>query len=215
SLEFVSLDAAGNESLPTVVSYDLDTEAEPVLGLTAKEVNHSVELEWTPVVNVDNDFAAYLIFRSDEDFTSTEGMTAFWIDTDLNADSYIDRNGLPGETYYYGIVMVDQLGNQSPEPISTVSITMREGHHTAVRWVVGTDQIPENASYDLYLSANQISLVPTPPLGAKVYEGSVIADGKEYYWQMQFTPSNEVAAENTKWSAFVNDSYIYEDTISP
>lgn len=212
-LAFTVRDEAGNESLPTNVSYVLDTTVEDVTNLTATEVDHHVEVDWTPIVNTE-DFAAYILYRSDEPITSTEDLLAFEVLENAETDQFVDVNVEPGETYYYGIATIDALGNRSLDPVPVAAVTLAEGQRTMMSWVVGNEEVPAGASYDFYVSASPMVL-PESGAGVEVYEGSFVATGREYFWRVEFLPAVTAPSADTVWSAFLHDSASDDSPLSP
>ncbi len=85
-------------------------------GLEAVAGDHTIDLSWQP--NSELDLAGYYVTRNES------GALAILSETPLQAPAFQDKTGVPGHTYRYTVVAVDQAGNRSP-PSESVAISVR------------------------------------------------------------------------------------------
>ena len=215
TLALTAKDLAANESVEVIKTYVLDTSSESIGSLSAVEEDRHVRLSWPQALNAQGDFAGYLVYRSLQPILSTATMAAYDVVTSLASPTYLDTNVFPGQTYYYGLATFDTLGNRSPDPVATAVITLAGGHKTSARLVIGNQVVPSGAAYELFISPSPIAYPGTVAAGVKTYQGSVIANGVEYFWLIHFTPVAAAPAAATTWGAYVFDSWLTADTISP
>jgi len=104
-----AIDRAGNISEDSVTVY-LDTvPPAPPEGLTAVDSIGIVNLSWEP--NTEDDLEGYYLFRQGEKFNTQAFLNTSYVDT---------LPSIEGK-YYYHLIAVDELGNES-KPSDTVSI---------------------------------------------------------------------------------------------
>lgn len=133
TLRLTATDVAGNSASKEVL-FTWDTKAQSVSGLYGKAGENYVDLYW--VNPIDEDFAGVKIYRSSQDGQLGEEQALI----KGGQSSFTDNAVLPGLTYYYTVVAIDELGNESETKTLTLSTHLIETV-TTVKPIVKASQV--------------------------------------------------------------------------
>ncbi len=125
-----------------------DAVAPPVpQGVYSVTRDHQVLLYWLPIDDVDDDFASYVVYRSDFDPD-----TGYHEIGETTNEYFVDNNVVNGRTYYYAVSSVDIHGNLSDLSYEYVFDTPRpQGIN---RTVFDFNVLPNYAGWNLAAEAN-------------------------------------------------------------
>ncbi|UCD94710.1 MAG: fibronectin type III domain-containing protein [Candidatus Zixiibacteriota bacterium] len=204
-------DAAGNVAMPVTSSelLNISNPPTPVTLVAVAESASGIRLNWSQ--SIDNDFAAYQIYRSiTEDVSNTSSPIA--IISSKSTLTFVD-GGLDESTeYYYRIYVYDKTGLWAPsnvasaetyinEPPHAVTLSGRiDGGEVTLSWTAGSDEDFE--SYRMYRAADSTvaisQIAPLEIISSKLQTtASDSPSAGTYYYnvavfdlQGKWTPSN-------------------------
>ncbi|HHW49841.1 MAG TPA: PKD domain-containing protein, partial [Clostridiaceae bacterium] len=115
----IARDSVGNESEPVIKTYSFDTVAPPVpTGVEAAGELFSATVSWQPVAA--DDLKSYKVY-----FGTSADSLGNVATVDKSVISYTRQNLTPGQTVYFAVSSVDNIGNES-ERSQVVSATVKD-----------------------------------------------------------------------------------------
>jgi len=145
----------------TGMSIDLTAPSVPQ-DLATTNINSSVGLSWTPIVDSVGDFNHYVIYRG----TTSESLQVLPAGNNVTRSIFLDLSVTNNSTYYYAISSVDDNGNES-------------SRSNAIGPIVPRDQTIPSPPRSLYTTTENFAVriswvasISTDVVQYKIYSGS-------------------------------------------
>ncbi|MFH0874916.1 MAG: hypothetical protein V1859_03190 [archaeon] len=164
--------------------------------------NNWLSLNWKKAN--DADFSGYKIYRKDSKFNNTQDAALIAEIYDINTVTFIDKNLVSMNTYYYAVAAVDMAGNEKIEVVSvsgTVADTIPPDTVTTnVRTVINDTTLEVSwqkssasdfSHYNIYRASSPYELIDSIyDKNTTGFMDSGLASAKEYYYKVTVADIN-------------------------